>query len=65
MEDKGHGKLYARWQPLRNCSTPSPAAAQFTCEGHTLSGMDIELVGSGYRMSLIKKRFAAGKYLVC
>ncbi|XP_066460652.1 F-BAR domain only protein 1-like isoform X2 [Eleutherodactylus coqui] len=65
MEDKGHGKLYARWQPLRNCSTPSPAAAQFTCEGHTLSGVDIELVGSGYRMSLVKKRFAAGKYLVC
>ncbi|XP_071966540.1 F-BAR domain only protein 1-like isoform X2 [Engystomops pustulosus] len=63
-ESEGHGNLYARWQPLRNCSTPSPAAAQFTCEGRTLSGVDIELVGSGYRMSLVKKRFAAGKYLV-
>lgn len=61
----GGGRLYARWQPLRGCSTPSPAAAQFTCEGRTLSGVDIELVGSGYRMSLVKKRFAAGKYLVC
>ncbi|KAG8594707.1 hypothetical protein GDO81_001302 [Engystomops pustulosus] len=58
-ESEGHGNLYARWQPLRNCSTPSPAAAQFTCEGRTLSGVDIELVGSGYRMSLVKKRFAA------
>ncbi|XP_075681538.1 F-BAR domain only protein 1-like isoform X2 [Rhinoderma darwinii] len=62
---EGYGKLYARWQPLRNCSIPSPAAAQFTCEGRTLSGVDIELVGSGYRMSLVKKRFAAGKYLAC
>ncbi|XP_056374063.1 F-BAR domain only protein 1 isoform X2 [Hyla sarda] len=62
---EGYGKLYARWHPLGNCSTPSPAAAQFTCEGRTLSGVDIELVGSGYRMSLVKKRFAAGKYLVC
>ncbi|XP_068090205.1 F-BAR domain only protein 1 isoform X1 [Hyperolius riggenbachi] len=64
-EREGDGKLYARWQPLHGCSTPTPAAAQFTCEGHTLSGVDIELVGSGYRMSLVKKRFAAGKYLVC
>ncbi|KAM3937330.1 F-BAR domain only protein 1-like isoform 2-T3 [Leptodactylus fuscus] len=64
-EREGYGQLYARWQPLHNCSTPSPAAAQFTCEGRTLSGVDIELVGSGYRMSLVKKRFAAGKYLVC
>ncbi|XP_063770492.1 F-BAR domain only protein 1 isoform X2 [Pseudophryne corroboree] len=53
------GRLYARWQPLGTCSTSSTAAAQFTCEGRTLSGVDIELVGSGYRMSLVKKRFAA------
>lgn len=64
-EREGYGKLHARWHPLRGCTTPSPAAAQFTCEGRTLSGVDIELVGSGYRMSLVKKRFAAGKYLVC
>ncbi|XP_069818427.1 F-BAR domain only protein 1-like isoform X2 [Dendropsophus ebraccatus] len=62
---EGYRRLYARWHSLGNCSTPSPAAAQFTCEGRTLSGVDIELVGSGYRMSLVKKRFAAGKYLVC
>lgn len=35
-------------------------AAQFTSEGATLSGVDLELVGSGYRMSLIKRRFATG-----
>lgn len=35
-------------------------AAQFTSEGTTLSGVDLELVGSGYRMSLVKRRFATG-----
>ncbi|XP_075062850.1 F-BAR domain only protein 1 isoform X3 [Mixophyes fleayi] len=64
-EREGCGRLYAHWQPLGTCSTSCTAAAQFTCEGRTLSGVDIELVGSGYRMSLVKKRFAAGKYLVC
>ncbi|KAM8960473.1 F-BAR domain only protein 1 [Pelodytes ibericus] len=64
-EREGWGRLFARWQPLRSPSSPSPAAAQFTCEGSNLSGVDIELVGSGYRMSLVKKRFAAGKYVVC
>lgn len=37
-------------------------AAQFTSEGATLSGVDLELVGSGYRMSLVKRRFATGTY---
>ncbi|KFO89495.1 SH3-containing GRB2-like 3-interacting protein 1, partial [Buceros rhinoceros silvestris] len=44
-------------------TTPAPLAVQFTSEGSTLSSCDIELVGAGYRFSLIKKRFAAGKYL--
>ncbi|KAM4707607.1 F-BAR domain only protein 1 isoform 2-T3 [Discoglossus pictus] len=64
-EQEGWKRLCARWQPVHPPSRPTPAAAQFTCEGSTLSGVDIELVGSGYRMSLVKKRFAAGKYLVC
>uniref|UniRef100_A0A8C5PUT7 F-BAR domain only protein 1 n=1 Tax=Leptobrachium leishanense TaxID=445787 RepID=A0A8C5PUT7_9ANUR len=64
-EREGWGRLCARWQPLRLRSNPLPAAAQFTCEGNNLSGVDIELVGSGYRMSLVKKRFATGKYIVC
>lgn len=37
-------------------------AAQFTSEGATLSGVDLELVGSGYRLSLVKRRFATGTY---
>uniref|UniRef100_H3C1B6 FCH and mu domain containing endocytic adaptor 1 n=1 Tax=Tetraodon nigroviridis TaxID=99883 RepID=H3C1B6_TETNG len=38
-------------------------AVQFVGSGTSLSGMDVELVGSRYRMSLVKKRFATGKYM--
>ncbi|MBZ3872368.1 F-BAR domain only protein 1 [Sciurus carolinensis] len=63
-EAGGSGHLSASWEPLSGPSAPSPVAAQFTSEGATLSGVDLELVGSGYRMSLVKRRFATGMYLV-
>ncbi|XP_054984021.1 F-BAR domain only protein 1 isoform X1 [Sorex araneus] len=63
-EAGGSGRLSASWEPRAGPSTPSPVAAQFTSEGATLSGVDLELVGSGYRMSLVKRRFATGMYLV-
>ncbi|NXN59028.1 SGIP1 protein, partial [Rynchops niger] len=62
-ENGGVGSLLARFQLLEGPSTPAPLAVQFTSEGSTLSSCDIELVGAGYRFSLIKKRFAAGKRL--
>ncbi|XP_064003521.1 SH3-containing GRB2-like protein 3-interacting protein 1 isoform X2 [Pogoniulus pusillus] len=62
-ENGGVGSLLARFQLSEGPSTPAPLAVQFTSEGSTLSSCDIELVGTGYRFSLIKKRFAAGKYL--
>ncbi|XP_012926435.1 SH3-containing GRB2-like protein 3-interacting protein 1 isoform X6 [Heterocephalus glaber] len=62
-ENGGVGSLLARFQLSEGPSKPSPLVVQFTSEGTTLSGCDIELVGAGYRFSLIKKRFAAGKYL--
>ncbi|XP_021055217.1 SH3-containing GRB2-like protein 3-interacting protein 1 isoform X7 [Mus pahari] len=62
-ENGGVGSLLARFQLSEGPSKPSPLVVQFTSEGGTLSGCDIELVGAGYRFSLIKKRFAAGKYL--
>eukprot|EP00062_Callorhinchus_milii_P013662 gi/632962144/ref/XP_007897146.1/ PREDICTED: FCH domain only protein 1 [Callorhinchus milii] len=43
-------------------SKPSPLALQFTSEGSTLSGVDICLVGAGYRLSLVKKKLVTGKY---
>ncbi|KAJ8277923.1 hypothetical protein GJAV_G00081720 [Gymnothorax javanicus] len=62
-ENGGVGSLLARFQLTDGPSNPAALALQFTSEGSTLSGCDIQLVGGGYRFSLIKKRFAAGKYM--
>ncbi|NWW76726.1 SGIP1 protein, partial [Climacteris rufus] len=62
-ENGGVGSLLARFQLSEGPSSPAPLAVQFTSEGSTLSSCDIELVGAGYRFSLIKKRFAAGRCL--
>jgi len=42
-------------------SGPYLAALSFSCEGTTCSGVDVKLVGSGYRMSLVKKRIVTGQ----
>ncbi|XP_051556488.1 SH3-containing GRB2-like protein 3-interacting protein 1 isoform X4 [Myxocyprinus asiaticus] len=62
-ENGGVGALLAHFQLAEGPSKPSQLTVQFTSEGTTLSGCDFQLVGSGYRLSLIKKRFSAGKYL--
>ncbi|XP_037324838.2 f-BAR domain only protein 1 [Pungitius pungitius] len=61
---KGSGTLCASWQCLEVPRGPPPSlAVQFLGSGASLSGMDVQLVGSRYRMSLVKKRFATGKYM--
>ncbi|XP_076007328.1 f-BAR domain only protein 1 [Genypterus blacodes] len=61
---KGSGTLCASWQCLEAPRGPPPSlAVQFVGSGASLSGMGVELVGSRYRMSLVKKRFATGKYM--
>ncbi|MEQ2282391.1 hypothetical protein AMECASPLE_000172 [Ameca splendens] len=61
---KGSGTLCASWQCLEAPRGPPPSlAVQFVGSGTSLSGMDVELVGTRYRMSLVKKRFATGKYM--
>lgn len=62
-ENGGVGALLGRFQMTEGPCKSSQLAVQFSSEGCTLSGCDIQLVGTGYRLSLIKKRFAAGKYL--
>ncbi|KAF6714378.1 SH3-containing GRB2-like protein 3-interacting protein 1 [Oryzias melastigma] len=62
-ENGGVGALLGRFQMVEGPCKPSQLAVQFSSEGSTLSGCDIQLVGTGYRLSLVKKRFAAGKYL--
>uniref|UniRef100_A0A3B5KSF7 F-BAR domain only protein 2 n=1 Tax=Takifugu rubripes TaxID=31033 RepID=A0A3B5KSF7_TAKRU len=59
-ENEGAGTLRAKFELSNGPSTPSTLAVQFLNEGTTLSGADMELQGSGYRLSLNKKRFATG-----
>ncbi|XP_039614394.1 F-BAR domain only protein 2 isoform X2 [Polypterus senegalus] len=62
-DNGGSGSLRAKFDITEGPSNPSTLAVQFLSEGSTLSGLDIELVGTGYRLSLTKKRFATGRYM--
>ncbi|XP_073670760.1 F-BAR domain only protein 2 isoform X2 [Paramisgurnus dabryanus] len=62
-ENEGSGSLRAKFELSDGPSIPATMAVQFFSEGSTLSGVDMELVGSGYRLSLNKKRFATGRYM--
>lgn len=57
------GSLRAKFDVAAGPSTPSTVTAMFTCESATISGVDFALSGSGYRLSLVKKRFVSGKYI--
>ncbi|NWU99746.1 FCHO2 protein, partial [Upupa epops] len=57
--------VLAKFELSEGPSKPATLAVQFISEGSTLSGLDVELVGTGYRLSLLKKRFATGKMLTC
>ncbi|XP_066955743.1 F-BAR domain only protein 2 [Macrobrachium rosenbergii] len=59
----GVGSLRAKFEVAAGPSTPATVSAQFNCEGTTMSGLDFALSGSGYRVSLVKKRFVSGKYI--
>lgn len=59
----GVGALLCRFQLAEGPSKPSQLVVQFTSEGSTLSGCDFQLLGSGYRLSLVKKRFSTGVYV--
>ncbi|XP_062616550.1 F-BAR domain only protein 2-like [Saccostrea cucullata] len=63
-EEGSQGSIRAKFELKSGPSRPSPSAIQFLCEGACLSGLEMEMVGPGYRVSLLKKRFGAGKYLV-
>lgn len=58
----GVGSLRGRFQLNTGPGNPGTIAAQFNCEGTTLSGIDFELMTTGYRLSLTKKRFVSGSY---
>ncbi|KAJ3604765.1 hypothetical protein NHX12_026817 [Muraenolepis orangiensis] len=62
-DNDGACSLRAKFELSSGPSTPATVAVQFMNEGNTLSGVDMELQGTGYRLSLSKKRFATGRYM--
>ncbi|XP_053474371.1 F-BAR domain only protein 2 isoform X2 [Ictalurus furcatus] len=62
-ENEGSGSLRAKFELSDGPSIPATLAVQFFSEGSTLSGVEMELVGSGYRLSLNKKRLVSGRYM--
>ncbi|CAH1243534.1 FCHO1 [Branchiostoma lanceolatum] len=62
-EGGGISTLRAKFDLSEGPSKPMTMAVKFNSEGTTLSGLELELVGAAYRASLVKKRFAAGKYM--
>lgn len=62
-ENHGVGSMLARFDLETGPSCPATISTAFNCEGTTLSGIDFQLVGSGYRLSLVKRRFISGKYI--
>lgn len=63
-ENKGCSALRARFDVTRGPTTPAPVAVQFTGEGSTISMLNFDLTSPAYKLSLVKKRFASGKYVV-
>lgn len=59
----GSGSLRAKFELSDGPSIPATLAVQFFNEGSTISGVEMELAGSGYRLSLNKKRLVSGKTL--
>ncbi|KAM6232410.1 F-BAR domain only protein 2-like [Porphyrio hochstetteri] len=62
-ENGGSGSLRAKFELSEGPSKPATLAVLFISEGSTLSGVDVELVGTGYQLSLLKKRFTTGQYM--
>lgn len=62
-EGNGVGSLKARVELGHGPGNQGTIFTQFNCEGTTLSGVEFELLGPGYRLSLVKRRFVSGKYI--
>lgn len=55
------GSIRARFLLGGGSGSPTTVTAHFGCDGSTMSGADMDLVSPGYRTSLVKRRFVAGK----
>jgi hypothetical protein len=54
--------IHAKFDVTSGPSLPQPAEVKFVCDGTTLSGVDLDLRGPDYRVSLLKRKFSSGKY---
>lgn len=63
VEGTSMGSIRARFALSSASGSPTTVTANFDCVGSTLSGAEMELLSTGYRTSLVKRRFVAGKYL--
>ena len=54
------GSIRARFNVSGSSGSPTTITAHFGCDGSTMSGAEMELVSTGYRTSLVKRRFVAG-----
>ena len=53
--------IHAKFDVTNGPSLPQPAEVKFVCDGSTLSGVDLELNSSDYRVSLLKRKFSSGR----
>ncbi|XP_065657170.1 F-BAR domain only protein 2 isoform X5 [Hydra vulgaris] len=63
-ESQGSNSLFASFSVTCGPSDPAPINVQFMGEGSTISLLQFELTSPAYKLSLVKKRFATGKFLV-
>ena len=52
--------IHAKFDVTEGPSLPQPAEVKFVCDGSTLSGIELELLGTDYRVSLLKRKFSSG-----
>jgi hypothetical protein len=55
------GSIRARFNVSGSSGSPTTITAHFGCDGSTMSGAEMDLVSTGYRTSLVKRRFVAGE----
>jgi len=63
-DNSGFGSIKAKFELSNGPTCPSSVYVQFASQDTTLSGLEFELTGSGYRLSLVKRQFSSGKCLL-
>lgn len=60
--DSALGSIKAKFDLISGPTCPSSTYVQFTSTDNVLSGLEFELLGSGYRLSMVKRQFSSGRY---